>query len=105
MHNSSRSPEAEAVLRELEVLRNRVSHWGQPRWVGRADTVYGLVQRIADLAADAEGEPRRPVPRLDSDLALVDQLRVVTADLLAAGPAAHVLASAAADLAAVRRAL
>lgn len=93
------------VLRELELLRNRVSHWGQPRWVGCADAVHGLVQRLADWAADAEGEPYRPVPRLDSDLALVDQLRVMTADLLAAKPTEHVLAAAAADLAAVRRAL
>jgi len=105
VHSSSGSPEAGAVLRELELLRNRVSHWGPPRWVGRAETVHGLVQRIADRAADAEGEPCRPVPRLDSDLALVDQLRVVTADLLAAAPAEDALAAAAADLAAVRRAL
>ena len=93
------------MQRELELLRNRVSHWGPPRWVGRADTVHGLVQRLADRAAAAEGEPHRPVPRLDSDLALVDQLRVVTADLLAAGPAEHVLAAAAEDLSAVRRGL
>ena len=70
-------------------LVHRVSHWTPPRWAasGRADVVHGLVQRLADLAADAEGEPRRAVPRLESDLALPDQLRVVAADLLAAsGP-------------------
>jgi hypothetical protein len=47
----------------------------------RADLVYALVQRLADLAADAEGQPRRGVPRLDSDLSLVDQVRVISADL------------------------
>jgi hypothetical protein len=95
----------EAVRRELELLRNAVSHWGPPRWVGRAPKVHALVQRLADLAADAEGEPRRPVPRLDNDLALPDQLRVVTADLLAARPSSAVLAKAADDIATVRRTL
>lgn len=52
----------------------------------RADMVHRLVQRLADLAADAESVPRRAVPRLDNDLALPDQLRVVTADLLDAAP-------------------
>ena len=54
--------------------------------MSRADLVHRLVQEIANLAADAEGEPRRAVPRLDNDLALPDQLRVVAADLVAAGP-------------------
>lgn len=52
----------------------------------RADVVHGLVQRLADLAATAESQTHRPVPRLDNDLALPDQLRVVVADLLAAAP-------------------
>jgi hypothetical protein len=60
------------------------------------------VQRIADLAAGAEGEPRRPVPRLDNNLALTDQLRVVAADLIAAGPPPAVLEAAAADVASTR---
>jgi hypothetical protein len=94
----------DAVRRELELLRNAVSHWGPPRWVGRAERVHRLVQRLADLAADAEGEPRRPVPRLDNDLALPDQLRVVVADLIAAGPP-EALAAAARDIATVRRSL
>ena len=79
---------ASAVAR----LVNRVSHWTPPRWAAssrsgrsRAEVVYELVQQIADRAADAEGEPRRVVPRLGNDLALPDQLRVVAADLLAAG--------------------
>jgi hypothetical protein len=54
--------------------------------MSRAERVYGLAQRLADAAADVEGAPRR-VPRLDNDLALPDQLRVLTADVLAADAA------------------
>jgi hypothetical protein len=50
--------------------------------VSRAECVHALVQRLADAAADAEGTPRHVVPRLDNDLALPDQLRVVAADVL-----------------------
>ncbi len=91
----------------------QVGHWQHPRWaatasrgdVSRADLVHRLVQEIADLAADAEGQPRRTVPRLGNDLVLPDQLRVVAADLLAAGPTEQVLARAAAEVAATRTAL
>ncbi|MEU4396936.1 hypothetical protein ACIQH6_08185 [Micromonospora orduensis] len=97
----------------VRLLVNQVGHWEQPRWaatattgnVPRADLVHRLVQEIANLAADAEGQPRRVVPRLDNDLALPDQLRVVTADLLAARPADEVLARAAAEVTATRGAL
>ncbi|MFC0526285.1 hypothetical protein [Phytohabitans kaempferiae] len=71
----------------------------------RGDLVHALVQRIADLAADAEGEPRRPVPRLVADPALTDQLRVVAADLLAAAPPEPVIATAVADVRAVQATL
>nr|WP_230416974.1 hypothetical protein [Micromonospora tarapacensis] len=95
------------------MLVQQVAHWQQPRWaavaaggnVSRADLVHRLVQEIANLAADAEGQPRRTVPRLDNDLALPDQLRVVAADLLAAGPDGEVLARAAAEVAATRTVL
>jgi hypothetical protein len=81
------------LAREVRRLVDRVSHWTPSRWAAssasgagsRADAFHALVQALADLGADAEGEPRRPVPRLESDLALPDQLRVVTADLLASG--------------------
>jgi hypothetical protein len=70
----------------------QVSHWTPSRWAAssalgrtRAEVVHELVQRVADLTADAEGEPRRAVPRLDNDLSLPDQLRVVTADAARAG--------------------
>ncbi|MEV1144947.1 hypothetical protein [Micromonospora sp. NPDC049799] len=97
----------------VELLVRQVGHWQQPRWaapaetgnVSRADLVHRLVQEIANLVADVEGLPRRTVPRLDNDLALPDQLRVVAADLLAAGAPADVLARAADEVTATRAAL
>ncbi|MET7417707.1 hypothetical protein [Dactylosporangium sp. NPDC005555] len=72
----------------VDRLVGQVGHWTPPRWaasgasgVPRAGTVHDLVQWLADRSADAEHRPRRPVPRLDNDLALPDQLRVVAADL------------------------
>jgi hypothetical protein len=65
----------------------QVSHWTPSRWAAsspsgatRADQVFDLVQRLAAMTT-----PRR-VPRLDNDLALPDQLRVVAADVLADAP-------------------
>ncbi|GIJ28598.1 hypothetical protein Vqi01_37600 [Micromonospora qiuiae] len=102
-----------ALGRGVELLVRQVGHWQQPRWsaaasvgnVSRADLVHRLVQEIANLAADAEGQPRRTVPRLDNDLVLADQLRVVAADLLAAAPPDEILARATAEVAAIRAAL
>ncbi|WP_431880611.1 hypothetical protein [Micromonospora chalcea] len=99
--------------RAVTLLVRQVGHWQQPRWsakaeggnVSRADLVHKLVQEIANLAADAAGEPRREVPRLPSDQALPDQLRVVTADLTLADPAAPVLAEAAEAITRTRAAL
>lgn len=76
----------------LDRLIGRVQHWTPSRWTRpsavdgttRAELVHALAQRLADAAADASGEPTRPVPRLDNDLGLTDQLRVLAADLLAA---------------------
>ncbi|WP_420118856.1 hypothetical protein [Micromonospora sp.] len=99
--------------RAVTSLVRQVGHWQQPRWaavaaggnVSRADLVHKLVQEVADLAADAEGGPRRDVPRLAHPMALPDQLRVVAADLVAAGPPEAVRAGAAALVAATRGAL
>jgi hypothetical protein len=68
-------------------LRNPVRHWELPRWsaAGRADRAHALLQLLADLAADAEGRPRRPVPR-EHPMVLPDQIRVMADDLLAAAP-------------------
>jgi hypothetical protein len=75
-------PGADAVRVAAERLVGRVSHWTPARWVGRAERFHALVQQLADLAAASAGRPPRTVPRLDSDLALPDQLRVVVGDLL-----------------------
>ncbi len=99
--------------RGVELLVRQVGHWQQARWLAvastgnlsRADLVHRLVQEMADLAADAEGQPRRDVPRLDNALALPDQLRVMAADLLAVDPPAEALTRAAAQVAATRAAL
>lgn len=42
------------------------------------------LQRLADLAADAEGQPRRRVPDV-GEVALVDQLAVLVDDACRAG--------------------
>jgi hypothetical protein len=73
------------------------------RVVSRGEVAAGTVQRLADLAADAEGEPRRQVPRL-ADVTIADQLTVMVEDILrTADPAAA--RAAAAELAALRTAL
>ncbi|WP_203716361.1 hypothetical protein [Asanoa siamensis] len=99
--------------RVVDLLTRQVSHWQAPRWSApaaagdgtRGDAVHRLVQRLADLAADVEGRVRQEVPRLDNDTSLPDQLRVVAADLVAAGPSPEVLVAAAGDVAGVRAVL
>jgi hypothetical protein len=97
----AQNPTPDRLGRAVEQLVNQVSHWTPARWSAPgvapstpAERVHRLVQRMADLSAAVEGEPSRAVPRLDSDLALPDQLRVVTVDLLATDPPAPVLAEA-----------
>jgi hypothetical protein len=83
---------ADELATETRRLVDRVSTWTPPRWAAssasgpgtRADRFHALVQELADQAADAEGQPRRAVPRLSPDTALPDQLRVIVADLIAA---------------------
>jgi hypothetical protein len=81
------------LRRESRALVQRVRLWTPARyaaaadpWGSRGDLVHHLASRLADLAADAEGQPRRPLPRLDSDLGLADQLAVTADDLVRAGP-------------------
>jgi hypothetical protein len=101
----------EELGRAVDLLVRQAGHWTAGRWAvpagggTRGDLVHALVQRVADLDADAEGRPRRPVPRLVIDTGLPDQLRVVAADLIAAAPSAAVLAAAAGDVDSVRRSL
>ncbi|MDN3240951.1 hypothetical protein [Glycomyces tritici] len=71
---------------ELERAIGRVvegtRHWSPARLSSRATAMHALVQALADLAADAEGQPRRIVPRLPNDTHLPDQLQVIGLDLL-----------------------
>ncbi|GLW31428.1 hypothetical protein [Actinoplanes regularis] len=83
----------------VERLLTQVRHWEEGRWkasVGagtKGDLVFGLVQRLADLGAEAESRAARAVPRTH-DLVLPDQLRVVADDIIAADPAEELLARA-----------
>lgn len=90
----------------IDRLLNQVRFWEQPRWRAddRGDRAYALVQLLADLGADAEGQPRRPVPR-EHDMILPDQLRVMADDLLAADPSATVLTEATAAVNDLRHSL
>jgi hypothetical protein len=96
----------------VERLHNQVRHWEQGRWwsrtpgatATRGDLMFALVQRLADLAADAEQVPRRPLPR-EHDMVLPDQLRVLADDFLAAAPPEPLLAEAAGAVEEIRYAL
>jgi hypothetical protein len=68
-----------------------------------ASRTHNCSQHLADLAADAAGRARRPVPVLAAH-GVADQLTVVAHDVLAEGDDAAVAAAAAA-LTALRRAL
>ena len=81
-------PLAAVLARESRALVERLRLWTPARWAAaapvlgtRGDVVHHLAQALADAAADREGQPRRPLPRLDSDLALPDQLAVTADDL------------------------
>ncbi len=56
----------------------------RPAGTTRAEVAAAVAQRLADLAADAEGRPRQPVPRLP-DTVLADQLAVLFDDVVRAG--------------------
>ncbi|MFC3491904.1 hypothetical protein [Glycomyces rhizosphaerae] len=93
---------------ELERAIGRVvegtRHWSPARWSSQADAMHALVQALADLAADAEGQPRRRVPRLPNDMQLPDQLQVIGLDLLEA-PLTEAQREAAAEAIAKARAV
>lgn len=102
-------------MTSVERLVNQVGHWEQSRWsapastpgsaeTARAEMMGALVQRLADLSADAEGHPHRLVPH-PGDLILPDQIRVVADDLIAAQPSDETLTHAAEDVNTVRKAL
>ena len=95
----------DVLRRESRSLVQRLRLWTPARWAAaapplgtRADLVHHLAQRLADAAADAEGLPRRPLPRLDGDLVLPDQLAVTADDLVRAAPPSQVCRTATAHL-------
>lgn len=85
-----------SLAREVERLADRLRVVG-PRWAARQHApdveavaaVRDVLQILADLAADADGEFRRPVPALALH-ALADQALVLAheAERAGAGPAA-----------------
>jgi hypothetical protein len=80
------------LVHAVDRLVDQVGHWAPAWWAqpspaggpSRAEVVHALAQRLADLEAAATGRPARPVPRLDNDLALLDQVRVMALDLVKA---------------------
>ncbi|MDQ3503757.1 MAG: hypothetical protein M3486_09130 [Actinomycetota bacterium] len=95
------------LRREARLLVDRLRLWtparfaaSAPSWGSRGDLVHHLAQDLVDRTARSEGAPARRLPRLDSDLALPDQLAVSADDLVRAGlsdddavpAAAHLLA-------------
>ena len=98
---------------DLDRLIERVARWSAGSWRlpatgtagSRAEVTHRLVQRLADLEAAMTGHAAYTVPRLDSDLALPDQLRVVARDLIAADPEPATVAAATEAVQAARAAL
>lgn len=98
--------EPTSLQHAVDRLVGRVQHWTRHRWakptpdgvMTRGDRVHALAQRLADATADAEGEPHRTVPRLDNDMALSDQLRALTVDLLLVETAPATLAALTAEV-------
>ncbi|GAA0730135.1 hypothetical protein Drose_33450 [Dactylosporangium roseum] len=104
-------PDEDQLGAAVRKLIGQVAHWTPSRWAAssvsgpaRSDLVHEAIQWLADRSAEAEGRPAVPVPRLDNDLALPDQMRVVAADLARFGSPDDVV-QAADRVNAVRRAL
>ncbi|WP_051569766.1 hypothetical protein [Cryptosporangium arvum] len=73
--------------------------------VSVAERLHVVVQVLADLGADAEGQPRRAVPRMVEPGTLVDQLTVLGDDYVAADPDVEELDRVTRGLDALRAAL
>lgn len=104
-------PDEDQLGAAVRKLVGQVAHWTPSRWAAssasgpvRADLVHELIQWLADRSAEAEGRPPVPVPRLDNDLALPDQLRVVAADVSRFAPS-EVVETAAERVNTLRRTL
>jgi hypothetical protein len=103
---------ADELAAGVERLLHQVGHWETGRWDtavrggdgSRADQVRALVQQLADLGAEAEGNPHREVPHAGA-MTLPDQIRVLTDDLLTADPTEAVLSRAVEAVTEARKAL
>jgi hypothetical protein len=101
------------LVHRVDQLTDHVGHWPPSRWKqastlgdrSRADVVHALVQQLADLEAQLTGRPIQSVPRLENDLSLPDQVRVMALDLLSAGAGPAVLSAAVDALTQARRQL
>jgi hypothetical protein len=91
---------AELLAREARSLVERLRLWTPQRWAAAAPpypTRADLVHHLAQSFVDAAQETTKPLPRLETDLALPDQLAVTADDLVRTGRAtrehvAHLLA-------------
>src|SRR5438046_1891543 len=98
-------PDDELIALRSAVDRfvRRTARWSPARWAlpgtdvgsrsdvaSRTEVVAELVQRLADLAADAEGVRHRSVPRSGGPTALPDKLRVIAADLSRSGDSVRI---------------
>ena len=89
------------LAREAASLVARLRLWTPARWAAEA-VPYGsradLAHHLAAWLVAAAGEAPVPLPRLDADLALPDQLAVAADDLVRTRPSAAVLRDALAHL-------
>ena len=85
---AARRAPADLLAHEAGSLVARLRLWTPARWAAAAPP-YGtradLALHLAQWLADAAGEAPVRLPRLDSDLALPDQLAVTADDLVRAG--------------------
>ena len=73
--------EAASLVARLRLFTPARWQAAAPPYGTRGDLVHHLAQWLADAAGEAPG----PLPRLDSDLALPDQLAVTADDLVRTG--------------------
>lgn len=81
----------ELLAREARSLVDRLRLWTPERWAAAAPPPYGtradLLHHLAQAFVERAAETDQPLPRLDSDLALPDQLAVTADDLVRSGRA------------------
>lgn len=82
----------ELLARQAASLVDRLRLWTPQRWAAAAPpfgTRGDLVHHLASAFVQRAAETDRPLPRLDSDLALPDQLAVTADDLARSGNASY----------------